>query len=71
MKFLSILAVAVGLAAGAPVSPDSQLDARQVITIRNELESGSSARCPRVIFIFARASVEGGNMVRSRSFRSR
>jgi cutinase len=31
---------------------------------RNDLQNGSSSSCPKVIFIFARASTETGNMVR-------
>ncbi|KAI8801447.1 carbohydrate esterase family 5 protein [Cladochytrium replicatum] len=35
---------------------------RQLSTTRNELETGSTSLCPGVIFIFARASGEVGNM---------
>ncbi|KAF9870687.1 cutinase [Colletotrichum karsti] len=66
MKFLSILSLAVTLAAAAPVEVvvDTSLvplEARQSSS-RNELESGSSSACPKVIYIFARASTEPGNM---------
>ncbi|KAK4098034.1 carbohydrate esterase family 5 protein [Parathielavia hyrcaniae] len=72
MKFLQLLAAA-GLAAALPTVPvevestaeiearDLEIAARQSST-RNDLESGSSSNCPRVIFIFARASTEPGNM---------
>jgi hypothetical protein len=65
MKFLSLLAAA-GLVAALPTVPveetASHLEARQSTT-RNDLENGSSNNCPGVIFIFARASTEPGNMV--------
>lgn len=55
MKLSTILAFA-GFAAANPV-------ARQLSNTKNDLERGSSSNCPEVIFIFARASGEGGNMV--------
>lgn len=55
MKLSTILALA-GFAAANPV-------ARQLSNTKDDLERGSSSNCPAVIFIFARASGEGGNMV--------
>ncbi|KAK1519735.1 cutinase [Colletotrichum costaricense] len=66
MKFFSILSLAVTLAAAAPVevvdTGVADLQVRQTGATSNELESGSSSACPKVIFIFARASTEPGNM---------
>ncbi|WYZ43266.1 hypothetical protein EsH8_VI_000965 [Colletotrichum jinshuiense] len=62
MKFLSILSLAVTLVAAAPVEVANDLEVRQSSSTRNELESGSSSACPKVIYIFARASTEPGNM---------
>ncbi|GKT64104.1 cutinase [Colletotrichum tofieldiae] len=68
MKFLAILSLAVTLAAAAPVEVAvvdagvADLETRQTGSTRNELESGSSSACPKVIYIFARASTEPGNM---------
>ncbi|KAI8165693.1 Cutinase 1 [Colletotrichum sp. SAR 10_70] len=63
MKFLSVLSLAITLAAAAPVEVETgvALQTRQSST-RNELETGSSSACPKVIYIFARASTEPGNM---------
>ncbi|KAK4039502.1 cutinase [Parachaetomium inaequale] len=64
MKFLQVLSIA-GLVAALPTQPveDAVLvEARQLSSTSNELENGSSANCPRVIFIFARGSTEPGNM---------
>ncbi|TDZ13928.1 Cutinase [Colletotrichum spinosum] len=64
MKFFSLLSLAITLAAAAPVDvavESAVLEARQS-SIRNELEQGSSSACPKVIYIFARASTEPGNM---------
>ncbi|KAK4156588.1 cutinase-like protein [Chaetomidium leptoderma] len=68
MKFFQILATA-GLAAALPAavpvevnSNAAEIEARQLSSTRNDLENGSSSNCPRVIFIFARASGEPGNM---------
>ncbi|KAJ0328396.1 hypothetical protein COL5a_005175, partial [Colletotrichum fioriniae] len=62
-----ILSLAVTLAAAAPVevvdTGVADLQVRQTGATSNELESGSSSACPKVIFIFARASTEPGNMV--------
>ncbi|KZL82629.1 cutinase [Colletotrichum incanum] len=68
MKFLAIVSLAVTLAAAAPVEVAvvdagvADLEIRQTGSTRNELESGSSSACPKVIYIFARASTEPGNM---------
>lgn len=71
MKFLSTLILAAGLATALPAAAPSPaddgvaaLEARQSGSTRNDLESGSSANCPRAIFIFARATGEIGNIVR-------
>lgn len=61
MKFLALFATALSLVAAAPI----ELDERQLSTTRNDLENGNSNNCPDVIFIFARASTEIGNMVSS------
>lgn len=69
MKFLHILAFAASLAAALPAqlaAEGSELEKRQSAT-RNDLESGSSSNCPGVIFIFARASGESGNMASPRA----
>jgi cutinase len=64
MKFFNIVTFAAGLVAAAPAVKVEirDLEIRQS-SIRTDLESGSSSSCPSVIFIFARASGEGGNMV--------
>ncbi|KAJ0383327.1 hypothetical protein COL922a_010696 [Colletotrichum nupharicola] len=64
MKFLSVLSLAITLAAAAPVEFETgvALETRQSST-RNELETGSSSACPKVIYIFARASTEPGPIV--------
>lgn len=66
MKLLNFIALAAGLVAAAPAAEieANSLEARQS-SRRTDLENGSSSNCPKVIFIFARASTETGNMVRS------
>ncbi|KAL2760098.1 carbohydrate esterase family 5 protein [Sodiomyces alcalophilus JCM 7366] len=62
MKTLTLLSVAAALAWALPTDVSSgALEARQSNT-RSELENGSASNCPSVIFIFARASGESGNM---------
>ncbi|KAL2258428.1 hypothetical protein VTK26DRAFT_8267 [Humicola hyalothermophila] len=63
MKFLNLLATA-GVVAALPAAPaEDKIEARQLLrSTRTDLERGSSSNCPRVIFIFARASTEVGNM---------
>ena len=63
LYMLISLAAASPIALAAPYA--NAFDVRQVgSATRNELEQGSSSNCPKVIFIFARASTEMGNMVR-------
>ena len=67
MKFLQLLTAAglvAALPAAAPIENVAEIETRQSSSTRSELESGSSSNCPKVIFIFARASTEAGNMVR-------
>ena len=64
MKFFQILSAA-GLVAALPAAP--AVETRQLSSTRNDLETGSSSNCPRVIFIYARGSTEIGNMVRDPS----
>jgi len=59
MKFFQILSAA-GLVAALPAAP--AVETRQLSSTRNDLETGSSSNCPRVIFIYARGSTEIGNM---------
>lgn len=68
MKFLSIVTLAAGIVSAAPaVDVETRsIEARQ-LSSSTDLESGSSSNCPSVILIFARASGESGNMVRSDS----
>ncbi|KAM6476804.1 cutinase-like protein [Trichoderma sp. SZMC 28011] len=65
MKFFHLLPY-LALAFAVPIQHATEgvasLAQRQLSITRNELESGSSYACPRVIFIFARASTEIGNM---------
>lgn len=67
MKFVNALTLAAGLVSAAPAAEPAfgTLEARQSLT-RNELVNGNSGNCPSVIFIYARASGESGNMVCSR-----
>lgn len=75
MRFLAIVSLCAALVAAAPVEVAveagiADLEVRQTGLTRDELQSGSSSACPRVIFIFARASTELGNMVRIPSRRN-
>lgn len=72
MKSVTILSLFASLVLSSPIAVPASapadapqpiiLEARQSSATRNELESGSSAACPRTIFIFARGSTEAGNM---------
>lgn len=62
LSMLAALATTSPIAIAAP-EPNT-LEARQLrSSTRNDLEQGSNTACPKTIFIFARASTEGGNMV--------
>lgn len=77
MKTFAIFSLLAALSIASPVAipepepldiaipnPEANtLEARQSDITRNELTTGSSSACPKVIFIFARASTEAGNMV--------
>ena len=71
--FSIILGLSAVLASALPVENETrdvtevagvQLETRQTTT-RNDLENGSSSRCPDAILIYARGSTEAGNMVSS------
>ncbi|KFH43431.1 Cutinase-like protein [Hapsidospora chrysogenum ATCC 11550] len=68
--FSIILGLSAVLASALPVENETrdvtevsgvQLETRQSTT-RNDLENGSSSRCPDAILIYARGSTEAGNM---------
>ncbi|EUC48672.1 carbohydrate esterase family 5 protein [Bipolaris oryzae ATCC 44560] len=65
MKFLT-LSMMTALAVASPITTRSEtaLEARQLggSSTSNDLEQGQAGACPKVIFIFARASGESGNM---------
>jgi cutinase len=72
-SFIFVLTLAVAFVNAQPVntnvdkvavatSQEIHLEKRQLAS-RNDLESGSSSRCPEAILIFARGSTEPGNMV--------
>jgi hypothetical protein len=65
ISLLTSLAIASPIAVPAPVAEPEplRLYTRQLGFTRNELETGSSSSCPKVIFIYARGSTEIGNMV--------
>ena len=73
MKFVQILSAA-GLAAALPAAtPVNDVDMADVMarqwggsigSTKDDLQNGNASACPKVIFIFARASTERGNMVR-------
>ncbi|KAG9191835.1 cutinase [Alternaria panax] len=62
LALTSPIAVAVPVTAPADEPQLITLEVRQDSATSNELETGSSAACPRTIFIFARGSTEAGNM---------
>jgi len=78
MKFLAAFATLAGLTSALPTAIDHAeeirswellethtrlLEARQSSETRNELQAGGA--CPPIIFIHARGSTEGGNLVRT------
>jgi len=79
MKLLTSVALLAGLVAGLPnrieeirslglleeYSKAQSIHARASSETRNELQAGGT--CPPVIFIYARGSTEGGNLVRCKS----
>ncbi|KAJ4986762.1 cutinase [Stagonosporopsis vannaccii] len=62
LSTLAALAAASPIVLAAPTA--NIIETRQFGSrnTRNDLEQGSNTACPKVIFIFARASTEGGNM---------
>nr|BAN51852.1 cutinase [Paraphoma sp. B47-9]BAN51853.1 cutinase [Paraphoma sp. B47-9] len=66
MKYFTISLLAA-LATASPIAvPEMQIsgdiEARQVGSSKNELETGSASNCPKAILIFARGSTETGNL---------
>jgi hypothetical protein len=67
MKSFAGLLVLLAAANAAPIDQSVELMERQLggASTRNDLVDGDAAACPGSIFIFARASGEDGNIVRS------
>jgi cutinase len=67
MKSIASLLVLLAAANAAPIDQSVELMERQLggASTRNDLVNGDAAACPGAIFIFARASGEDGNIVRS------
>lgn len=76
MKFIAAVAAFAGLTSALPTASSYAeeirswellethtrlLEARQSSETRNELQDGGA--CPPIIFIYARGSTEGGNLV--------
>lgn len=65
MLIFTALSFVIGMAAALPAgeAPDSDIVARQFSrgATRNDLEDGGT--CPKVIFVYARATGEAGNLV--------
>jgi hypothetical protein len=57
MKFTLSLASLVAVASAFPVVT------RDAVTTRTELEDGISSACPKAILIYARGTLQDGNMV--------
>ncbi|KAK4031866.1 cutinase-domain-containing protein [Parachaetomium inaequale] len=58
-----VLLAAAGLVAALPApAVNNVADVKARHGTRNDLENGDASACPKVIFIFARASGESGNM---------
>ncbi|KAH7320667.1 cutinase [Stachybotrys elegans] len=63
MKAATVIAALAATAAGAPTDVETRpVQARQVQTVYNELENGSSGDCPGSILVYARGSTEQGNI---------
>jgi cutinase len=69
MKYFTVSLLAALVAASPIAVPEIQIsgdiEARQLGSSKNELETGSASNCPKAIFIFARGSTETGNLVSS------
>ncbi|KAH7392203.1 cutinase [Phaeosphaeria sp. MPI-PUGE-AT-0046c] len=64
MKSVTYLLATLFTAQAAPLTGTIELSERQLggSTVRNDLQDGNAAECPKAIFIFARASGEDANM---------
>jgi len=73
MKFLVSLALVATFVSAIPIDPVASKDAHLLVAragtsysggdTSDDLDDGSSSDCLKVIFIYARASTESGNMV--------
>jgi cutinase len=67
MKSVACLLALLAAANAAPTGQNVELSERQLneTSTRNDLVDGNAAECPRSVLVFARASGEAGNIVRS------